>query len=103
MYAIVEIGGNQFKVEKDNKIYVDKLKEEEGSNIEFDNVLLVADGKDIKVGNPLVEGAKVKAKVLEHCKADKVLIFRKKRRKGHQVLNGHRQQVTQIQVEDLTI
>lgn len=103
MYAIVEIGGQQFKVGKDQKIFVNKLEGEEGSNVEFDNVLLLADEKKIKVGEPLVKGAKVKAKILGHPKADKVLIFKKKRRKGYQSLRGHRQPMTQVQVEELIV
>lgn len=102
MYAIVEIGGQQFRVKKDQKLYVDKINGEEGSDVEFDNVLLLADGEDVKVGKPLVDGAKVKAKVVAHQKADKVLVFKKKRRKGYQKLNGHRQPLTQIQIEELT-
>ncbi len=101
MYAIVEIGGHQFKIEKNQKIYVNRLESEEGSNVEFDNVLLLADGDNIKVGKPSLEGAKVKAKVLEHLKGDKVEIFKKKKRKGYQTLNGHRQQLSQIQIEEL--
>ncbi len=101
MYAIVEIGGQQFKIGKDQKIIVNKLEGEEGSNVEFDNVLLLADGKKIKVGKPMVQGVKVKAKILAHPKADKVTIFKKKRRKGYQTLRGHRQPMTQIQIEDL--
>lgn len=81
MYAIVEIQGQQFKVEKDRKVYVHRLAAEEGTQVEFDNVLLVEDGSNIKIGTPKVEGAKVTAKVLAHVKADKVLIFKKRRRK----------------------
>ncbi len=103
MYAIVEIGGQQFKIGKDQKIYVNKLEGEEGSNVEFEDVLLVADGDTIKVGKPNVKGARVKAKILGHPKADKVLIFKKKRRKGYQTLRGHRQPMTQIQIEDLIV
>ncbi len=101
MYAIVEIGGQQFKIEKDQKIFVNRLMNEEGSELEFENVLLFADGKKIQVGTPLVEGAKIKAKVLGHVKSDKILVFKKKRRKGYQKLNGHRQPLTQIQIEEL--
>ncbi len=102
MYAIVEIGGQQFKIEKDQKLFVNLLNNEAESDLEIDNVLLLADGDNIQVGTPTVEGAKVKAKVLDHVKADKVLIFKKKRRKGYQKLNGHRQQLTQIQIEEIT-
>ena len=82
MYAIVEIAGQQFKVEKDRKVYVHRLAAEEGSQVEFDKVFLVDNEGDIKIGTPIVEGAKVTAKVLSHLKADKVIIFKKKRRKG---------------------
>jgi large subunit ribosomal protein L21 len=101
MYAIVEIAGQQFKVEKDKKIFVHRLQEEEGSSIEFDNVLLVEDEAGVKVGTPKVEGVKVSAKVLEHLKGDKVIVFKKKRRKGYKKKNGHRQYMTQIQIEDI--
>lgn len=101
MYAIVEIGGQQFKIEKDQKLFVNLMHEEAGSELEFDQVLLVADESDIKVGTPLVDGVKVKAKVLAHVKADKVLVFKKKRRKGFQKKNGHRQPLTQIQIEEI--
>ncbi len=102
MYAIVEIGGQQFKIQKDQKLFVNLLDNEAGNELEFDQVLLLADGENIQVGTPVVEGAKVKAKVLEHVKADKVLVFKKKRRKGYQKLNGHRQPLTQIQIEEIT-
>ena len=98
MYAIVDIAGQQFKVEAGRKIFVNRLAAEKGAAVEFDKVLLIdADGA-IKVGAPYVEGAVVKATVLDDsCKADKVLVFKKKRRKGYQKLNGHRQALTQIQ------
>ena len=99
MYAIVEIAGQQFKVEKDRKVYVHRLAAEEGAQIEFDSVLLVDNDGQVKIGTPKVEGAKVTAKVLAHVKADKVLIFKKRRRKTYQKLNGHRQSMTQIQIE----
>jgi len=102
MYAIVEIAGQQFKITKDQKIFVNRLSAEEGTHVEFDKVLLTAEGDKIQVGAPVVEGAKVKAKVLAHVKADKILVFKKKRRKGYQKLNGHRQPMTQIQIEELT-
>lgn len=102
MYAIVEIGGQQFKVQKEQKLFVNLLENEAGSDLEIDKVMLVADGDNIQVGAPVVDGAKVKARVLEHVKADKILVFKKKRRKGYQKLNGHRQPMTQIQIEDIT-
>ena len=101
MYAIVEIAGQQFKIKKDQKIYVNRLAAEEGAEVEFEKVLLEADGDKIEVGAPVVDGAKVKAKVLAHVKADKVLVFKKKRRKGYQKMNGHRQPMTHIQIEEL--
>lgn len=101
MYAIVEIAGQQFKVEKDKKIFVHRLKEEEGASIEFKNVLLVDNDGSINVGTPNVAGAKVNAKVLEHLKGDKVIVFKKKRRKGYKKKNGHRQYLTQIQIEEI--
>jgi large subunit ribosomal protein L21 len=102
MYAIVEIGGQQFKVQKDQKLFVNLMEEAEGSDFDIERVLLLADGENIRVGQPLVEGARVKAKVLANVKADKVLVFKKKRRKGYQKLNGHRQPLTQIQIEEIT-
>lgn len=102
MYAIVEIGGQQFKVEKEQKLFVNLLDNEAGSDLEIDQVLLFADGENIRVGMPLVEGVKVRAKVVEHVKADKILVFKKKRRKGYQKKNGHRQPMTRIQIEEIT-
>ena len=99
MYAIVEIAGQQFKVEQGKKVYVHRLAAEEGACVEFDKVLLVENEGDVKVGTPVVEGAKVKASVIEHLKADKVIIFRKKRRKTFERKNGHRQCMTQILIE----
>ncbi len=102
MYAIVEIGGHQFKIEKDQKLFVNLLDNEAGSELEFDKVMLLADGDKIQVGQPVVDGARVKARVLEHVKSDKVLVFKKKRRKGYQKMNGHRQPMTQIQIEEIS-
>jgi len=101
MYAIVEIAGQQFKIKKDQKIFVNRLVQEEGAEVEFEKVLLKSDGEKVEVGAPVVDGAKVKAKILAHVKADKVLVFKKKRRKGYQKMNGHRQPMTQIQIEEL--
>lgn len=102
MYAIVEIAGQQFKVEKDQQLFVHRLDAKEGSKVNFDQVLLVDNNGAITVGAPAVEGAKVSAKVLSHIQGDKVLVFKKKRRKGYQKLNGHRQKFTQIQIEKIT-
>lgn len=101
MYAIVEIAGQQFKVEKDQQIFVHRLNVEEGASVDFENVLLIDEDGKVKVGAPAVSGAKVSAKVLSHLKGDKVLVFKKKRRKGYQKQNGHRQYLTQIQIEDI--
>jgi len=101
MYAIVEIAGQQFKVEKDKKLFVHRLDATEGDSIDFEKVLLVDNDGKVAVGTPAVKGAKVTAKVLEHVKGDKVIVFKKKRRKGYQKANGHRQLFTQIQVETI--
>jgi large subunit ribosomal protein L21 len=99
MYAIVEIAGQQFKVERGNKVYVHRLEANEGAKIEFDKVLLLDNGGKISVGNPTVDGAKVAATVISHVKGDKVIIFKKKRRKGYQKWNNHRQSFTQILIQ----
>ena len=101
MYAIVEIAGHQFKVEKDQKVFVNRLQTEEGKKVSFDNVLLVADGNKITVGAPAIGGAQVSAKVLKHLKGDKVIVFKKKRRKGYRVKNGHRQALSEIVIESI--
>ena len=101
MYAIVEIAGQQFKVEKDKKLFVHRLDAEAGDSVDFEKVLLVDNDGAVAVGTPAVKGAKVTAKVLEHVKGDKVIVFKKKRRKGYKKKNGHRQQLTQIQVETI--
>ncbi len=101
MYAIVEIAGQQFKVEKDKKLFVHQLDAKEGESVEFEKVLLVDNDGAVAVGTPTVSGAKITAKVLAHVKGEKVLIFKKKRRKSYQKMNGHRQQFTQIQVETI--
>ncbi|WP_452601988.1 50S ribosomal protein L21 [Pontimicrobium sp. MEBiC06410] len=101
MYAIVEIAGHQFKVEKDQKVFVNRLATEEGKAVSFDNVLLVADGSNVTVGAPAIDGAQVSAKVLKHLKGDKVIVFKKKRRKGYRVKNGHRQALTEIVIESI--
>jgi len=98
MYAIVEIAGQQFKVEKDQQIFVHRLELKEGSKVDFENVLLIDNGGKVNVGAPAVKGAKVTAKVLEHLKGDKVIVFKKKRRKGYRVKNGHRQYLTKLEI-----
>lgn len=101
MYAIVEIAGHQFKVEKDQKVFVNRLATEEGKKVSFDNVLLVADGNNVTVGAPAIGGAQVSAKVLKHLQGDKVIVFKKKRRKGYRVKNGHRQALSEIIIESI--
>lgn len=97
MLAIVEIAGLQYKVEQNQKLFVNRLKGEKGDKVSFDKVLLTIDGA-ITVGAPAVEGVSVQAEILDHVQADKVIVFKKKRRKGYKVKNGHRQQLTQIQI-----
>ncbi len=101
MYAIVEMAGQQFKVAKDQKVYVHRLQEDEGSKVTFDKVLLLEDGGNVTIGAPVIEGAAVEAKVVKHLKGDKVIVFKKKRRKGYQKKNGHRQYLTEIVVEGI--
>lgn len=102
MYAIVDIAGQQFKVEKDQKVFVHRLENEEGTQVSFDQVLLIEDESNVKIGTPTVSGASVSAKILSHMRGDKVLVFKKKRRKGYQKMNGHRQNLTQILIENIT-
>ncbi len=101
MYAIVEIAGQQFKVAKDQKVYVHRLQEEEGSKVTFDKVMLVEDGKNVTIGAPAIKGAAVTAKILGHLKGDKIIVFKKKRRKGYKKKNGHRQYLSEIQIEGI--
>ena len=101
MFAVVDILGQQFKVAENTKYYVPRLNQEPESEVTFDQVLLLSDGKETKVGSPFVKGAKVTAKVLSHLKDDKVIVFKKKRRKGYRKLNGHRQQLTRIEVTQI--
>jgi len=103
MYAIVEIAGQQFKVEKDQKLFVHRLQTKEGDKVTFSDVLLTDDGKKVNVGTPRVIGAEVTAKVLAHMKGDKVKVFKKKRRKGYQKLNGHRQYMSHIEIESISL
>ncbi len=103
MYAIVEIAGQQFKVAKDQKVYVHRLQGEEGSKITFDNVLLLDNAGSVTIGAPAIEGATVTAKILDHLKGDKVIVFKKKRRKGYKKKNGHRQYLSEIQIESIAV
>jgi len=101
MYAIVEIAGQQFKVEKKQEIFVHRLEGKEGSKVEFSDVMLIDNNGKVNVGTPVIKGAVVSAKILEHIKGDKVLVFKKKRRKGYQKLNGHRQYMSRILIENI--
>jgi len=101
MYAVVEIQGSQFKVKKDQKLFVNRIDAKEGSKISFDNVLLLDDGKKVQVGKPNISGTSVEAKVVAHIKDDKVIVFKKKRRKGYKVKNGHRQPITEIIIQGI--
>ena len=101
MYAIVEIAGQQFKVEKDQRCYVHQLEGKPGSNVTFENVLLLDDNGKVSVGAPAVKGVQVTAKIEQHLKGDKVIIFKKKRRKGYKVKNGHRQRLTEILIKEI--
>ncbi len=101
MYAIVEIAGQQFKVEKDQQLFVHRLEGKEGTNVSFNNVLLIDNKGKVNVGAPAITGANVSAKILEHLKDDKVIVFKKKRRKGYKVKNGHRQYLTKILIESI--
>jgi len=103
MYAIIDIAGQQFKVKKEQKVFVHRLDAEEGSKVSFNKVLLIDNEGEVAVGSPNVAGASISAKILNHCRADKVLVFKKNRRKGYQKLNGHRQDLTQIQIEEINV
>ncbi|HNR28075.1 MAG TPA: 50S ribosomal protein L21 [Bacteroidales bacterium] len=102
MYAIVDIAGQQFKVQEGWKVFVNRLEVEEGESINFDKVLLKDHDGKVQLGKPYLEGAAVNATVLKHLKGDKVLVFKKKRRKGHQKCNGHRQHLTQIRIDTIS-
>jgi len=102
MYAIVEIAGQQFKVAKDQKVYVYRLQGDEGSSVSFDKVYLLDDGTQVTLGAPAITGASVEAKVVKHLKGDKVIVFKKKRRKGYRVKNGHRQSLTEILIQSIS-
>ena len=101
MYAIVEMAGQQFKVAKDQKVYVHRLPEDEGKKVTFDKVLLLDDNGSVTIGAPVIDGAAVEAKIVKHLKGDKVIVFKKKRRKGYKKKNGHRQLLTEILVEGI--
>ena len=101
MFAIVDIAGQQFKVESEQELFVHRLDAKEGDSVKFDNVLLTSDGSKVNIGAPNIKGAQVKATVLEHLKGDKVIVFKKKRRKGYRVKNGHRQSFSKIKVDSI--
>lgn len=101
MYAIVEIQGKQFKVSEGQSIFVNRIDATEGSQVTFDKVLLVSNNGAFQIGKPTVEGVAVKTTVVKHLKGDKVLIFKKKRRKGYQILKGHRQCLSQITIDSI--
>jgi large subunit ribosomal protein L21 len=103
MFAIVEIAGQQFKVAKDQKVFVHRLDAKTGDKVSFDQVYMLADGDNITVGAPAVANASVEAKVVRHLKDDKVIVFKKKRRKGYRVKNGHRQSLTELQIESIGV
>lgn len=101
MFAVIRTGGKQYKVEKNSKIQVEKLEEKEGANVTIDDVLMLSDGKTPKVGNPLVSGAKVTAKVVEHVRSPKIVVFKKKRRQNYRRKAGHRQNLTVLEITDI--
>ena len=103
MYAIVDIAGQQFKVEKGQEVFVHRLEGDEGAKMEFDKVLLVDNNGKVSVGTPNVEGAKISAKIISHLRADKVVVFKKKRRKGYQKSSGHRQDLSKVLIEKITV
>ncbi|MBQ0119293.1 MAG: 50S ribosomal protein L21 [Bacteroidales bacterium] len=104
MYAIVDMVGQQFKVEAGKKLFINRMETEKGATVEFDKVLLVDNEGKVKVGAPYVKGAKVVCEVLDNeCRAEKILVFHKKRRKGYQKLNGHRQDLTNVIVKEIVL
>ncbi|MCH8546243.1 MAG: 50S ribosomal protein L21 [Cryomorphaceae bacterium] len=103
MYAIVEIAGHQYKVRKDQKVYVNRMPQAEGESVSLDRVMLVDNDGKVTVGAPVIDGAKVDAKVLSHLKADKVIVFKKKRRKGYQKSNGHRQYISLLEITNINV
>ena len=98
MYAVVEIQGSQFKVSKNQKLYVNRLNGKEGTKVTFDNVLLIEDKGKTSIGSPILEKASVSVSIVDHLKGDKVIVFKKKRRKGYKVKNGHRQYLTKLEI-----
>ena len=103
MYAIVEIAGQQFKVQEGQEVFVHRLEGEPGADVKFEKVLLIDNKGKVNIGTPVVEGANVGAKIVSHLKGDKVIVFKKKRRKGYQKSNGHRQYLSKIKIEKITV
>jgi len=103
MYAIVEIAGQQFKVQEGQEVFVHRLEGEPGADVKFEKVLLIDNKGKVNVGTPIIEGANVGAKIVSHLKGDKVTVFKKKRRKGYQKSNGHRQYLSKIKIEKITV
>lgn len=103
MYAIVEVGGQQFKVSKDDEILAPKIAGDVGTTVELDQVMLISDDNGLKVGNPIIEGAQIKASILNFERGKKVIVFKKKRRKGYKVKNGHRQDYSRLKIEDIVV
>ncbi|HMM17200.1 MAG TPA: 50S ribosomal protein L21 [Petrimonas sp.] len=101
MYVIVDIQGQQFKVQPDQKLFVHRINADQGSEVEFEKVMLIDNDGEVQVGAPVIEGAKVIVEVLSHVKGDKILVFKKKRRKGYRKLNGHRQQFSEVRVKEI--
>ena len=102
MYAVVNISGKQYKVSQKDEIYAPLLEGKEGSKVAFEDVLLIDDDGKVQVGSPTIKGAKVEGKILDHIKGDKTIVFKKKRRKGYKVKNGHRQNFTKIQIDKIS-
>ena len=102
MFAVVEISGQQFKVQKDQKLLVNRLDEKEGAKISFEDVLLVDNGDEFTLGTPKIDGYQVEAKIIKHLRGQKVVVFKKKRRKGYRVKNGHKQHLSEILIESIS-
>ena len=103
MYAIVEVGGQQFKVSKDDEILAPKIRGDVGTTVELDRVMLISDDNGLKVGNPIIDGAQIKASIVNFERGKKVIVFKKKRRKGYKVKNGHRQDYSRLKIEDIVV
>jgi large subunit ribosomal protein L21 len=102
MYAIVDIAGKQFKVEANKYLYAPLMEGQNGTQVSFDRVLLIDDGASVSVGTPVIKGASISGKIMEHVKGDKEIVFKKKRRKGYAKKNGHRQQYTRVMIESIS-